>query len=39
MLRRVRTDAITAAIHEYFRGERQEMYAILAFSVGLDPVS
>jgi hypothetical protein len=31
----VKTDAITAAIHEYFRGERQEMYAILAFSVGL----
>jgi hypothetical protein len=35
ILRQVKTDAITAAIHEYFRGERQEMYAILAFSVGL----
>ena len=31
----MKTDAITVAIQEYFRGERQEMYAILAFSLGL----
>jgi hypothetical protein len=31
----MKADAVTVAIQEYFRGERQEMYAILAFSLGL----
>jgi len=31
----MKTDVVTVAIQGYFRGERQEMYAILAFSLGL----
>jgi hypothetical protein len=31
----MKADALTLSIQEYFRGERQEMYAILAFSLVL----